>query len=155
MAKSKKELDKDIMYGKLMPSAAKIIPAEPSASEPPPQQEPPVENELSQLKARLFNRSASPFSDDKMGVLVNLTENFVASRIDAAFSKFNCCKCDHCRKDVAAIALNHLPSKYIVMDALPEDAEWEKLSGDRLTAREVSAALVQAILQVRKSPRHK
>ena len=82
-------------------------------------------------------------------LLVNLAELLVADRLDAVFEKFHCCRCDKCKKDVAAIALNSLPAHYVV-------AEPEALPGllAQCQTREVSSALVRAVLQVKNHPRH-
>lgn len=76
-------------------------------------------------------------------------ENLVAERLDAAFEKFNCCRCDKCKKDVAALALNYLPPQYVVADK-------EKLPQllQEYFTKEVSGALIKAILQIKNHPRH-
>lgn len=82
-------------------------------------------------------------------MLVNLNERLVADRLDEVFEKFRCCRCDRCRQDVAALALNALPAHYVV--ASPE--EIPSLL-EKAPTREVSSALVKAILQVKKHLRH-
>ena len=56
---------------------------------------------------------------------------------------------DRCRKDVVALALNRLSPQYQVCTPAQLAQARRELSG-----REISAALVQAILKVRSSPRH-
>ena len=82
-------------------------------------------------------------------ILVNIIEYLVTEKLDSAFAKFNCCKCDKCRKDVAAIALNKLKPKYMVIqpDRISEVVAQQN-------GAEVATALVQGILQVRSHPRH-
>ncbi|MDX9916832.1 MAG: late competence development ComFB family protein [Gudongella sp.] len=49
--------------------------------------------------------------------LHNNMEDLVIRQVDLAMSRTEgICKCDKCRKDVTAIALNNLPPKYIVTD---------------------------------------
>jgi competence protein ComFB len=40
-------------------------------------------------------------------------ESAVSEVLDAAIIKSVCCGCDICRADIAAIALNNLPPKYV------------------------------------------
>ncbi len=81
--------------------------------------------------------------------VVNIMELLVSDRLDSAFSKFHCCQCDKCRKDAVAAALNLLQPEYVVAEADEIDALRREHS-----TKEVSAALVKAILQVRAHPRH-
>ena len=143
-AKTKNELDKDLMYSKLMPSIPRIEQdAEPIQPEPEPD-----EGGLSMLRTKLFgDQDGSP--DERQILLVNIMEDAVMSRLDDAFAKFNCCRCDRCRKDVVALALNRLPASYQV----GSPSQLEKARG-ALSGKDVSAALVQAILKVRANPRH-
>ena len=65
--------------------------------------------------------------------------------------RFNCCKCDKCKKDIAALALNRLKPRYVVM----KEGDQEKRSKAELeNGSEVTGALVQAILVVKKEPWH-
>lgn len=148
MAKSKKELDKDVMYSKIMPSAF-LTPDEDEPLPPKPEPAPP-KDELSNLRDKLFSRpQSSAVGASMQNIPVNLMEFAVAQRLEEAFSKFNCCKCDRCKRDVAAIALNKLSPHYVV--APPE--QLEALSAT-IPSRDVAAALIQAILKVRAEPRH-
>lgn len=144
-AKTKNELDKDLMYSKLMPSLPQLEEAEPTQPEPEPD-----ESGLSTLRAKLFgDQDASGSPDDRQILLANIMEDAVMSRLDDAFAKFNCCRCDRCRKDVVALALNRLPASYQV--GSPSQLEKARKS---LSGKDISAALVQAILKVRANPRH-
>ena len=147
--KTRKELDKDLMYSKLMPSIPRT--EEPEQSEAaymsPPE---PDSGSLSLLRSKLFGDQERPDPmDDRQTVLVNIVEDAVVERLDDAFSKFNCCRCDRCRKDEVALALNRLSPQYQVGTPAQLAQARRELSG-----REISAALVQAILKVRSSPRH-
>ncbi|HHX57068.1 MAG TPA: late competence development ComFB family protein, partial [Clostridiales bacterium] len=70
-------------------------------------------------------------------------------KLDMAFNKFNCCKCDRCRQDVAALALNKIKPKYIIVD--------ENEAKDVLNNHDdptVMSAIIQAMLTVMSHPRH-
>ena len=47
-------------------------------------------------------------------ILKNYMEEMVFEQLDKVLTKFDGCKCERCRLDIAAYALNHLPPKYIV-----------------------------------------
>ena len=156
--KEKQDFDKEYIFNLIMPSDP-----EPDAEdadndsdallpEPEPAQS-QVRDSLSVLRERINqpapSHSAVPFRPANDLVLVNLMEQIVMERLDEAFEKFNCCRCDKCRRDVAAITLNLLPPQYVV-------AEPESLPVLMATCstREVSVALVKAILQVKNNPKH-
>lgn len=153
MGTSKKDFDKEYIFNLIMPTG-------PAAEEEPPAQEqtPPEEyaepagSGLALLKERISQAAAPPsvqLHPVKELVLVNLMEQLVVERLDEAFSKFNCCRCDKCRRDVAALALNALTPQYVVAepDQLPALME-------ACDTKEISAALVKAILQVKSHPQH-
>ncbi len=153
MGASKKDFDKEYIFNLIMPTG-------PAAEEEPPiqEQEPPEEyvepagNGLDLLKERVSQAAAPPsvqLHSVKELVLVNLMEQLVVERLDEAFSKFNCCRCDKCRRDVAALALNALKPHYVVAepDQLPALIK-------ACDTKEISAALVKAILQVKSHPQH-
>lgn len=138
MGATRKEIDKEYLFNLLMPTASSA-PEIPEKSQAAPLKE----------TAAFSLGSGARLRPARELVLLNLNEQLVASRLDEVFEKFRCCRCDRCRQDVAALALNALPARYVV--AAPEDVPslLEKAS-----SREVSAALVKAILQVKKHPRH-
>lgn len=121
----------------------------PEPAEEPPEDEGP--DNLSLLRERLSRPvpSSVPLRPAKNLVVVNLVEQLVADRLDAAFDKFNCCRCDKCRRDVAALALNALPPRYVVAD--PEDIP--RLLAEA-PAKEIPTALVKAIIQIKNNPQH-
>ncbi len=156
MARTKKEIDKDLMYKKLMPSAVKTkltaqeeseeaavpnaqVPEEAVQTQEPLNQHPPV----------LRREIGVPFMDAQQTVLVNAMESVVLEKLESVLSRFKCCKCDRCKKDIVALALNKLPSKYKV---LREGNPVPDL--DPQTNVQVVTALIQAVLAVRDHPRH-
>ena len=104
-------------------------------------------NVLMTLRDKLFARS-SDLAQDAVAT-VNVMETLVLQNLDAVIEKFNVCRCDRCRCDVAAIALNYLPPKYIV--TRPDRAS---LAVGTVTRRAVFDALIKAALTVRSEPRH-
>lgn len=119
-----RSIDKEAMYKKIMPSSNQTKIAEESTPLPQP----------------------TPFLQPK--VLVNVAELAVKERIEEAMDKFKCCQCDHCVKDVLALAVNNLPPKYIVRNELDQALEIRRYDAD------VISALVNAVIKVKQNPRH-
>lgn len=154
MAKTKKEIDKELMYKKLMPSSPKT--AKPVSQDEPAEtpsymqnvhmeaEEPPTQHHT------IVRREVGvPFMDTQPTVLINAMEAVVLEKLDSVLAKFKCCKCDRCKKDIVAVALNKLSPKYMVlMDGQPTP------DIDPQTNAEVVTAMIQAVLAVRAHPRH-
>ena len=119
-----RSIDKEAMYKKIMPSSNQTKIVEESTPLPQP----------------------TPFLQPK--VLVNVAELAVKERIEKAMDKFKCCQCDHCVKDVLALAVNNLPPKYIVRNELDQALEIRRYDAD------VISALVNAVIKVKQNPRH-
>lgn len=150
---SAKGFDKEYIFNLIMPTSQEPVEEEPEEAPEQPEPEAPEEapDSLAALREQI-NRPISPVTQlrpAKSLVLVNLAEQLVADRLDAVFEKFKCCRCDKCRHDVAAIALNAIQPQYVV--ATPEEIPALLEAAD---AREISGALVKAILQVKSSPKH-
>lgn len=82
----------------------------------------------------------------------NYMEEIVLSLIDEVLEDINVCKCDKCICDIAAIALNDLPARYIVsqkgelyskIDSLKQQFEVDVIS-----------AITKAAVLVKRNPRH-
>lgn len=168
---TKKEIDKDLMYKKIMPTGtrtgksaardAQSLAMEailPESNPPAPASEAKAQSDtapegsypIAPGKNTIFRTNPElQFHTVDHSVLINLMERLVAQRLDEAFAKFNCCKCDKCKKDAAALALNRLTPKYVVA---AEDQIVELAS--RQTQAEVLTAIVQAILVVKAHPDH-
>lgn len=150
MAKSKREIDKDLMYSKIMPSGYKSAEKAPdSAAQPEPAKVVPPPAAMTKQASKFIRESGVQFKEKEHTILVNIMEKLVVEKLDAAFEKFNCCKCDRCKQDVAAIALNRLPPKYVVAD---QGALIDFVA--KQTSAAVTTAIIQAILIVRANPRH-
>ncbi len=82
--------------------------------------------------------------------LINLAELAITQNIDTIIARMNVCTCTECRKDVAALALNTLPARY-----LTGGAQSQELS--RYLAEfgaQVTASLVKACIKVKTADRH-
>lgn len=146
MTKDKREIDKEIMFNKIMPSSLR---SDSAAAKPPLSVQETTTEQPGAANSQLFGDGGVNLQNQQKPILVNIMEYLVIDRLDAVFDKFNCCKCDKCKKDVAAIALNKLPPKYVVTDPdkIPELVAKENGS-------DASTALIQGILKVRAHPRH-
>ncbi len=153
MSKTRTEIDKEMMYRKIMPTAGRktSAPTEEMGEQPAFTGVPSLPNAASMAKAILRPTVTMPIRQEQELVLVNLMEELVLAKLDSTVDRFNCCKCDKCKKDIAALALNRLPPRYLVMK---EKDEERRRQNEEAHASEVTSALVQAILVVKKQPRH-
>ena len=88
-----------------------------------------------------------------MNKLKNYTEIMVDDLMEKILSKeVAVCKCAKCKLDIKAIALNLLPTKYVVIEAGGIYKKIEEM-GVQMQV-DVTAAIVEAIDQVVKYPRH-
>ncbi|MFV0498307.1 MAG: late competence development ComFB family protein [Candidatus Fimivivens sp.] len=174
MARSKKDIDRELMYKKILPTAVsaensfdkatqenggEMAPKNKHLATPGMNQKRPEESLVQpeiEVQTTQSNQSSEIPLPDLAAVnppteplLVNLMEAFVDKRLDAAIKKFQCCTCKKCRKDVFAITLNKLPPLYVIED----DPDSRDLH-ERERAAQVATALVQAILTVKANPKH-
>nr|PZN04786.1 MAG: competence protein ComFB [Bacillota bacterium] len=89
---------------------------------------------------------------DKKLYLKNYMENVVFLLLDELLKEKGACTCERCRHDVAAIALNHLPPKYVVSETGEVYAKTEILNQQFRTNAVVE--ILKAIEVVQKNPRH-
>ena len=154
MAKTKKEIDKELMYKKLMPSGPKAAKTAPQEDEPETSSNIQnlsvnVEEPLPQHRTVVRREVGVPFMDTQPTIVVNAMETVVLEKLESVLAKFKCCKCDRCKKDIVALALNKLSPKYMVLlDGQPTP------DIDPQTNAEVVTAMIQAVLAVRAHPRH-
>jgi len=89
---------------------------------------------------------------EHMKAIKNYMEYLVEMNLDHIAEGLGCCLCEKCRADITALALNHLPSKYVVSD---EGEVFTKMSALQQQAEiDVTSAIMQAALTVSKNPRH-
>ncbi|SFG45836.1 competence protein ComFB [Desulfotomaculum arcticum] len=90
-------------------------------------------------------------------MIVNYPELAVKELIDEVLNSYSLkysdtCKCERCRNDIMALALNNLPAKYVVTDhgRIYTKAIYDQIGGKA----QVIAAITAAIQKVQKNPRH-
>jgi hypothetical protein len=81
--------------------------------------------------------------------VVNVMEAAVLKKLNPVLERFSCCRCDRCKRDIVALALNKLPPRYRVV------AEGQPLPElDQKENARVVMAMIEAVLKVRANPRH-
>ena len=92
-------------------------------------------------------------SHDKSNLVVhNAMEDLVVMRVNTLAEKFNCCMCEKCLNDIAAISLNALPSKYIVAPKNQIEALTIKFVNN--PGIDIDSEVIKAIMIVKTHPRH-
>ncbi len=82
----------------------------------------------------------------------NLMEDIVLPYVDSMLAADGGCRCDACKSDIIAYALNHLPPRYVATD---RGRMLVKLGSYEAQFRtDVIAALGEAIRVIRANPRH-
>lgn len=87
-----------------------------------------------------------------MAQIKNYMEEIVFSQMKEILNDINMCTCDKCLLDIAAIALNDLPPKYIVTQ---KGELYSKINtlGQQFEV-DVVAAITKAAVLVKRKPRH-
>ena len=85
--------------------------------------------------------------------LKNYMEDFVLQKLDGVLKLYpDCCDCPQCRRDIAILALNHLPPKYVSTDKGGIFARVEQMSINYDI--EILEQIAKAIEIVSEHPRH-
>ncbi|SHM51934.1 competence protein ComFB [Caldanaerovirga acetigignens] len=84
--------------------------------------------------------------------LKNYMEDVVFSLLDGLINEKDACNCERCRYDIAAIALNNLPPKYVVTKSGEVFAKTQLLNQQFKTNAVVE--ILKAIEIVRNNPHH-
>ena len=87
------------------------------------------------------------------GTLKNVMEELVFEKLDELMEKLGSCKCDNCRMDSAAFALNHLPPKYVVSDR-GELISRSTVMDKGQSEMDVTMAIISGVNKVMERPRH-
>ncbi len=87
-----------------------------------------------------------------MAQLKNFMEDVVLSLMQDILEDIDVCKCDKCFMDIAAIALNSLPPKYIVTEKGELYSKVETLK--QQFEVDIIAAITKAAVLVKRNPRH-
>lgn len=82
----------------------------------------------------------------------NVMEVIVTKKLDEVWANLDCCKCENCHDDIIALALNHLPSKYVVTTEGELYARMSELSAEKEFY--ILLEVARAIEIVSKNPRH-
>ncbi len=146
MAKSKKELDKDLMFSKIIPALnsnpfSSDVSSDHAEAETSP-------DSLSALRDKIFARSPSFYEPETIST-INVMESLVLKNVDAVIKRFNVCSCDRCRCDVCAYALNALPPRYAVV----QSSKIDKVEAE-IPKKVIMDALIKAAIQIRSHPHH-
>ena len=84
--------------------------------------------------------------------LHNYMEDIVSNNLNLLLEKEDMCKCEKCRLDIMALALNRLPSKYVVTQ---KGHVYAKLAELELQLKaDIIRELTRAIEIVKKNPQH-
>ncbi len=85
--------------------------------------------------------------------LKNYMEELVWSRLDDVMAAHHgVCRCEHCRYDVAALALNFLPTRYVVTE---KGEIYTKLNTlEQQFDIDIVTAISRGVLIVKNHPRH-
>lgn len=84
--------------------------------------------------------------------LKNYMEDAVEQMMDRILKDIDVCKCERCRMDIKALALNNLPPKYVVT----EEGELYVKTNELVRQFEVDIikAITMAAMKVKENPRH-
>ena len=86
-------------------------------------------------------------------LLRNYMEEVVESTMDEILAtREDVCDCERCRMDIKALALNHLPPKYVVTERGYVYTKVNELESQ--FKADVVVAVTNALKTVRKDPRH-
>ena len=82
----------------------------------------------------------------------NYMEDCVSDMLDSVLTEINSCTCQKCKYDITAIALNSLPSKYVVTK---RGQLYTKLAAlQQQFDVDIIAAITKAAVIVNRNPRH-
>jgi len=82
----------------------------------------------------------------------NYMEEVIYGSMDDILKDLNVCTCEKCKMDIAAIALNQLPAKYIVTE---KGELYSKINTLRQQFEvDIISAITRAVVLVKRSPRH-
>lgn len=84
--------------------------------------------------------------------LKNYMEELIFKKTDDLLKLMSICKCEKCKLDIMALALNDLPARYIVTDK--GELFTKVLELEQQFEVDVETAIIKAALLVGKNPRH-
>ena len=85
--------------------------------------------------------------------LKNYMEILVLEKLDEVLAQYpDCCKCDRCRQDIAILALNHLPPRYISSEKGSVFMKLHSMTTEN--SIEIIEQIAKAAEIVKNNPRH-
>lgn len=100
----------------------------------------------------VLNRIRNALKANNIPSYVNVMEDLVNEQIDKNIETFGICQCATCRSDLAALALNHLPPKYVSTEKGRLISATERMSYNNIL--EIVKAIAECAEMVKKHPRH-
>lgn len=82
----------------------------------------------------------------------NLMEELVLKKIEEIWENEDMCKCERCKLDVAAVALNQLPPRYVLTDKGEVYAKTDTLETQKNV--DFITAIMKGIKVVKSNPSH-
>ena len=82
----------------------------------------------------------------------NLMEILLEELFDEMREQLDCCTCEVCRSDIIALALNHLPPRYVCTPAGEMITKLDQIVPQNKT--DAMKALIQAAKVIRDTPHH-
>ncbi len=129
------------------PPVVSAVPVEEAA--PSPVEEPPVSVPVQSTPPAAFDSSLEAVNHS---TYINVMQVLVEEKAEKYAKMFGLCTCHQCMDDVKALALNHLPPKYVVMDVgdrIPKLTFYEGQYSSDITAQ-----LLKACEVVYRRPHH-
>lgn len=90
--------------------------------------------------------------DNQKHKVINVVEIIANEKIADMMLRMDICTCPNCTRDVLALALNLLPTKYVTTDAGKQYIQLESYKKQFET--DVDIALMKACMVVKSSPNH-
>ena len=88
-----------------------------------------------------------------MHELHNVMDDCVEKKLNSVLPQMEqYCRCDKCRRDMEAYALNRLPAKYVLSDKGVVYQKFDSLSVQ--SDAEITTAVIKAIETIGKNPNH-
>lgn len=152
MAKSRRELDKDLMFQKIMPAIADnpfstVYNANHSNENATPEEQ-SNHDAFQMLRKKVFSSTYMCDPGTEISV-INVMENLVLGYLDSAMKKFNVCNCDKCKCYVVAYALNIAEPKYVA-----GTQEELRQAESEVPQKAITDALIKAVISLRTNPQH-
>jgi hypothetical protein len=152
MAKSKRELDKDLMFQKILPAIAdnpfSTVYQNNHSGEISTPEEQSNHDAFQMLRKKVFSSTYMCEPENEISV-INIMENLILGYLDSAMKKFNVCTCDKCKCYVVAYALNVAETKYVA--GTKEDL---RKAEEEIPQKVITDALIKAVISLRTNPQH-